>query len=184
MIFSRLTWLLRGFIFSIWVRACGGHVGKGVLVDKGVSLRSLPHKGIHIGDRTYIGRGVVIDVPRSASLHVGSRVHINHYCVIAAAEKVSIGDDSQIGELCSLRDSDHSYEASTPIRSQGLQSTPVTIGRDVWIGRGTAILRGSAIGPGAIIGANSLTRHTVRANSVNVGVPARFIRSRSNEDAS
>src|SRR3546814_4573119 len=77
--------------------------------------------------------------------------------------RVEVGDDSQVAELCSIRDADHGIRVGIPIRDQALQSTPVLIGNDVWIGRGVAVLRGSVIEDGAIVGANSLVRGQVGA---------------------
>ncbi|NLX05651.1 MAG: hypothetical protein GXY33_10960 [Phycisphaerae bacterium] len=66
-----------------------------------------------------------------------------------------------------------------PIGRQGHRSAPIRIGDDVWIGRGAAILEGVAIGRGAVIGANSVVTRDVPSMEVWAGVPARFIRRRS-----
>lgn len=150
------------------------------MIDKGVTLRSLPHRGIHIGSNVYLGRGVILDIPRTASLVIGDYVLITHYSVLAAGKGIVIGDHTQIGEMCSIRDSDHSMSEDL-IRLQPLQSTPVSIGTDVWLGRGTAVLRGSTIGKGAVVGANSLVRGAISEMSVNVGNPSRQIGNRGRE---
>lgn len=177
MLLSRTLWRIRGVLVAFVIRLLGGSVGHGLLVDKGIAFRSLPHRGIAIGDSVYLGRGVVIDVPRTASLLIGSHCHINHYSIISAAASISIGDDTQIGELTSIRDSDHGM-GGEPIRSQPLKTAPVSIGSDVWIGRGTAVLRGSEIANGAVVGANSLVTKSVSGRSINVGNPLRTIGTR------
>lgn len=184
MIFSRIAWTLRGMLFRLWVNIFGGHVGKGILVHKGVHLRSLPHGGITIGASTYLGRGVVIDVPRTARLTIGQNVHINHYTVLSSGKEVTIGNDAQLGEMCSVRDSDHGMRPNELIRRQNLESSFVHIGQDAWIGRGSAILRNSRIGDGAIVGANSLVRGPVEAFTINVGSPVRKIGNRNQADVS
>src|SRR3546814_10051450 len=162
---------LRGEIFRVWVALFGGSVGAGAMVDRGAGLRGLPHRGIRIGRGVYLGRGVVLDIPRTGQFIVGNRVLIAHYSVINATMRVEVGDDSQVAELCSIRDADHGIRVGIPIRDQALQSTPVLIGNDVWIGRGVAVLRGRVIEDGAIIGANSLVRGTVGAGEVAWGNP-------------
>src|SRR3546814_17208470 len=92
--------------------------------------------------------------------------------------RVVVGYDSQVAELCSIRDADHGIRVGIPIRDQALQSTPVLIGNDVWIGRGVAVLRGSVIEDGARVGANSLVRGQVGAGEVAVGNPLRVVKHR------
>jgi acetyltransferase-like isoleucine patch superfamily enzyme len=100
-----------------------------------------------------------------------------HYTVIAAAQSVVIGADSQVAEHCSVRDSDHGVAPDRPMWQQ-LVSTPVRIGADVWVGRGAAVLRGADLGDGCVIGANAVVRGCIPSMAVAVGVPARVVRSR------
>ncbi|MFI2838568.1 acyltransferase [Mycolicibacterium sp. PDY-3] len=95
------------------------------------------------------------------------------------SEHIEVGAHTQIAECCSVRDSDHGMKRGLSIRDQPVESTPVTIGRDVWIGRGVAVLRGSNIGNGAVLGANSVVLIDIPPYAVAVGVPARTIRIRT-----
>jgi acetyltransferase-like isoleucine patch superfamily enzyme len=148
------------------------------MADKGVTLRSLPHRGISIGRGVYLGRGVVLDIPRGAKLDIGDGALITHYSVIAASKQIRIGPRTQIAEHCSIRDSDHGLRSDQDIRSQALIATPIDIGEDVWIGRGCAILRGATIGDRSVVGANSLVKAAIPSGCVAVGSPARVIRNR------
>jgi acetyltransferase-like isoleucine patch superfamily enzyme len=58
------------------------------------------------------------------------------------------------------------------------ESSPVTIGNDVWLGSRVFIRNGVKIGDGAIIGAGSVVVRDVEPYSVCVGVPARHLRFR------
>lgn len=58
----------------------------------------------------------------------------------------------------------------------------ITIGNDVWIGANVYIKNGLNIGDGAIIGAGSVVTKSVPAYAIVVGVPAKIIRYRFNED--
>jgi phosphonate metabolism protein (transferase hexapeptide repeat family) len=54
----------------------------------------------------------------------------------------------------------------------------ITIGHDTWIGHGAVIMPGVTIGNGAIIGSNAVVTRDVADFAVAVGVPARTIRQR------
>ncbi|MFB9957698.1 acyltransferase [Agromyces bracchium] len=121
---------------------------------------------------------MIIDVHRTGLLSIGDRAKVMHYTIIAVSDSVEIGEDSQIAESSSIRDSDHGMALGAPMRDQ-LLSAPVTIGSDVWVGRGVCVTRGSAVGDGAVIGANSVVRGVIPARSVAVGAPAVVKRARS-----
>lgn len=171
----------RGLYYSAYIRACGGRVGKGLLVEKGFTLKHPPHSGIVIGTNVMIGRNVVFDVPLSGALNIGDRVKFTMFVVIAAQESVSIGECVQIAEFTSVRDSDHGIEDNgILICDQNMISRPIEIGRDVWLARGVAVLKGSVIGDGAVIGANTvIPGKVVKQKEIVVGSGPRVIRERS-----
>lgn len=57
----------------------------------------------------------------------------------------------------------------------------VEIGSDVWIGDNVSIMSGVTIGDGAIIGANTLVIKDIDPFSINVGIPAKKIKTRFSE---
>lgn len=58
----------------------------------------------------------------------------------------------------------------------------IIIGHDVWIGRDVVIKNDIKIGNGAIIGSNAVVTHDVPDFAIVVGVPARIIRYRFNDE--
>ena len=58
----------------------------------------------------------------------------------------------------------------------------INIGNDVWIGENVLILEVVNIGDGAIIGAGSIVTKDVEPFSINVGIPAKKIRQRFEQD--
>lgn len=133
---------------------------------------------LRLGERCRLGQGVHFDTADVGEITLGDRVRINAGGVIVATRRVSIGDDTLIGEYVSIRDADHGTAIGAPIRSQSLVEAEIRIGRDVWIGRGCCILKGVCIGDGAVVGANSVVTCDVPSNSVYAGAPARLIGAR------
>lgn len=63
-----------------------------------------------------------------------------------------------------------------PIRLQGGEFNPVTIGRDCWIGNGAIIM--ADLGEGCIIAAGSVVTKSIPPYSIAAGVPAKVIGAR------
>lgn len=61
-------------------------------------------------------------------------------------------------------------------------SKPVTIGNDVWIGLNAVIMDGVTIGDGAIVGAGAIVTHDVPPYAIVLGIPARVVRYRFDEE--
>ena len=62
------------------------------------------------------------------------------------------------------------------------ESNAITIGHDTWIGHGVVIMPGVTIGNGAIIGSNAVVTKDVADFAIAVGVPARTIKQRFNDN--
>lgn len=58
------------------------------------------------------------------------------------------------------------------------ESSPVSIGNDVWIGANSIVMDGVSVGDGAIIGAGAIVTRDVPAYAVAVGSPAKVIKFR------
>jgi len=56
------------------------------------------------------------------------------------------------------------------------QDAPVILERNVWLGINVTVLKGVTVGENSVVGAGSLVTHSIPANVVAAGVPARVIR--------
>ena len=130
---------------------------------------------IRLGAHCRLGSAVHFDTGGAGILTLGRRVRLNSGGVIVTNLRISIGDDTLMGEYVSIRDANHGIADDLLIRAQPLVSAEIRIGRDVWIGRGACILKGVTIGDGAVIGANSVVTQDVLAGTICVGTPARQI---------
>ena len=131
-------------------------VGPWCWIGDGVALRS--HAGrVTIGAKSIIGGGTTI----------------NSYLDVTIGEGALFADDVHITDF------DHRTDRlDLPIKDQGIVTSPVRIGPDVWLGRGVTVLRGVDIGRGSVVGAHSVVTRDIPPYSVAVGAPARVVRSR------
>lgn len=125
----------------------------------------------------------------------GYGVRIAPGAKIQADKRVSLGDNSNIGQGCwllgditignnvmmapevTIMSSNHEFkDISKPMIEQGQRpDEPVYIGDDVWIGTRSIILPGVPVGSHSIIGAGSVVSRDVEEWTIVGGNPARII---------
>jgi acetyltransferase-like isoleucine patch superfamily enzyme len=120
---------------------------------------------------------------KNAVVEIGDRVVVNNNVVIVAERsRIAIGDDTLIGTEVSIYDSDF-HHLSPVLRNSGAhEAAPVTIGQNVFIGARVTILKGCEIGRNAVIANGSVVTKSISDDVIAGGVPARVLRSFS-EDA-
>lgn len=116
--------------------------------------------------------------PKGGGLVIGADCFIGMGCVITCKSGIDIGDDALIAEHVTIRDQDHAFPAGARIREAGFDTSPVTIGSDVWLAAKSSVLKGSRIGGGCVVGAHAVVKGVVPGNSVVAGIPARLVRER------
>ena len=135
---------------------------------------------VMIGPRVSMSVGMVPGQPipsGSAMLLIGDRCVIGQGSYIVAHDKISIGDDVQMGPYVYITDQNHGYEdPDLPIGIQWPVNKKVTIGAGSWIGTGAIILPGTTIGNNVVIGAGSVVTGKIPDRCVVVGAPARVVR--------
>lgn len=125
---------------------------------------------VKIGRYTYIGNRVQIDQ------HV---TKIGRYCSIAAGCKLGLGPHPShfLSTSTAFYDPERGLVQELLFDEyQGAHET--LIGNDVWIGANTIIMAGVCIGNGAIIGAGAIVTKDIPSYAIVVGVPARIIKYR------
>lgn len=169
-----------GVALTLYLKMLGAKVGRGLKCRSWPSLRVLPDRRLTIGDNVSLGRRINL-LAEGGELIIGNNVNLTQDITISAAGSVHIGDDVQVAEYVSIRDSDHGMGAGVSINRQPIVSSPVFIGRDVWIASGCRILRGAKIPDGCVIGANSvvLGSTALEPGDIAVGAPARRVSNRT-----
>ena len=127
-----------------------------------------------VGDGTVIMPQFTCDY--GYNIRLGLNVFINYHCIFLDCAPIDIGNDVQVGPAVQLYTAQHPLEAE--VRRSGLESArSIRIGNDVWIGGGAVILPGVTIGDRSVVGAGSVVVHSVPADCVAVGNPARVVRT-------
>ena len=132
------------------------------------------------------GNGLYIIPPVHANwglknVHVGRNVVFNFGGRFVDDADITIGDNTMLGPGVCISTAEHPL--SPELRRNGLQyNKPVHIEDNVWIGAGAVILAGVTIGRNAVIGAGSVVTKDIPADSLALGIPAKVIRSITEED--
>lgn len=177
--------LLLLFVFSknkvLIAKLYGLQIGnKGQLL---INSRISGHKHIKIGDDfllsqySHLKSMTSINGGSSKTIIIGNNVYINEYTIVDANLHVEIGDDTIIGPMVLIIDSNHCYSnINLPIRLQGSEYRPVIIKSGVWVGAHSVILPGVTIGEHSVIAANSTVLHDVPPYTLVAGSPAKVIK--------
>lgn len=130
-----------------------------------------------VGENVSIKEGVFLY--NIEDLSIGNNVSIWPMSYVDAYGGVTIGDDVSIAHGVSILSFEHYYKKrSIPIKEQGLEPLPITIGDDVWIGAKATILGGKHIGNGCVIGSGTVITKDIPDQLVMVGVPGKKIKER------
>lgn len=149
---------------------------RGVL--HGNVLQMLREGRLEIGPHAYFEPGVWL-TSDTGRIGIGGGSLLNLNVMLAAVERVEIGEHCMLANGCVLTDGDHRFDdPSTPVPWQGFTSKgPVVLGDNVWLGAHVVVTSGVTIGRRAVIGANSVVTSDIPEFSVAAGAPARVLKT-------
>lgn len=146
----------------------------------GEILEGLRSGRIEIGEHAHFEPHVwlTLDLQR-ASIKIGRGCFLNLGAMIAAVDRVEIGDHTMLANGCWVGDGDHRFDdPDTPITWQGFTSKgPVKIGSNCWLGANVVVTSGVTVGDRCVIGANSVVTRDIPAGHIAAGAPAKVIRA-------
>jgi acetyltransferase-like isoleucine patch superfamily enzyme len=145
---------------------------------EGELLEGLDSGRVSIGEGTLLEPGCWITLGPEAEVRIGAGCFLNRGTMIAAVERVEIGDHTMFANGCFVGDGDHRYDdPDKPITWQGfIPRGPVRIGSNCWFGVNCVVTGGVEIGDRAVIGANSVVTRDIPAGTIAAGIPAKVIR--------
>lgn len=173
---SRINYLLY-FLFAKWLP-------ESRRMNSANMLRTFFSKNIlkNVGKKVTIERGAYFTPGVSLGNYSGIGVNCELYAVNGG--EIIIGDYVMMGPECVIYTSSHTHSRTDiPMQKQGMSEPQnVVIGDDVWIGRRVSIMPGVTIGKGCIIGTGAVVTKSIPDYSVAVGVPARVVKNRKNNE--
>lgn len=157
--------------------------GRNVLIHPRTTLLNV--ENIALGDNVRIDLDVVILA--GGPVRIGSYVHIGAQSYLAGGAGIEMEDFSGLSQGVKLYSTSDDYSGrhltnpTVPEARLGVRRAPVRLGRHVIIGAGAVVLPGVTLGEGSAVGALSLVRRDVEAWTIQAGVPARKVATRSRE---
>lgn len=166
---SLLTYLKLKAVYGsrISVRAINSIKGK-------MNIDLLTDSRLSIGKFFMTAGPCYIKCLENAVCKIGNNVFMNHNCSITCADRIIIGDNVIMANNVVIVDHDHKLGHEGVV--DGLTSSPVIIGDNVWIGANAVILRSVKIGDGAVIAAGAVVNCDVPAYEIWGGIPAKKIK--------
>ncbi|HTV92738.1 MAG TPA: acyltransferase [Verrucomicrobiae bacterium] len=135
----------------------------------------------HLGGFAWVQPGVTI--VNAHRLRVGKHFGCNTGTYINAVGGITIGDYVLLGTNVTISSGEHPIDGiQPPIFARPVVERAIVIEDDVWIGANAVVLPGVRVRRGSVIGANAVVNADTAEYSVNVGAPARMIRSRAHRD--
>ncbi|MBR7031392.1 MAG: acyltransferase [Prevotella sp.] len=151
----------------------------------------------HRGRCSKIHRSVRMDTPPYRKFSLGDYSVVESYsCINNAVGDVIIGDHTRVGlhntvigpvtignhvnlaQGITVTALNHNFtEKDMRIDEQGVSTTPVTIGHDIWIGANAVILPGVTIGDHSVVAAGAVVTKDVPPHTLVAGVPAKIIKT-------
>lgn len=136
------------------------------------------HGRLVVGPWCWIGNDNKLRA-HEGQLTLGAKVVMGRDNVVNTYLDVEIGDASILADWIYVCDFDHRFaRLDVPIKDQGIVTSPVRIGGDVWIGEKASVLRGVDVGHGSVVASHCLVNQSIPPFSIAVGVPVRVVRSR------
>ncbi len=144
---------------------------------EGEVLEALDQGRLKIGEATLLEPGCWLTLADEAQIEIGTGCFLNRNTMIAAYQRVVIGDYVMFANGCFIGDAEHRFDdPDRPVTQQGFTTKgSVEIGSNCWFGVNCVITSGVTVGERCVIGANSVITHDIAAGTVAAGAPARRI---------
>ena len=150
------------------------HRGKHAVIHRSVRMDTPPYRKFYLGAHSVIESFSCIN-NAVGDVVIGNHTRIGlHNTVIGP---VTIGSHVNLAQGITVTALNHNFSDTTKrIDEQGVTTTPVTIGDDVWIGANAVILPGVTIGTHCVVAAGAVVTKDVPDCCVVAGVPAKIIK--------
>lgn len=151
------------------------HRGRHSVIHHSVRMDTPPYRRFSLGDYSVIESFSCVN-NAVGDVVIGHHTRIGlHNTVIGP---VTIGNYVNLAQGITVTALNHNFsDTSKRIDQQGVSTTPVTLGDDIWIGANAVILPGVTIGNHSVVAAGAVVTKDVPPYTLVGGVPARIIKS-------
>ncbi len=159
-------------------------IGKNVRISAKASIYGASR--ISIGDNVRIDDFVVLSAG-AGGIEIGSHIHLAVFCSLIGAGKIVLEDFCNFSSRVSIYSSNDDYSGEwmtnpcVPAEFTNVTHGTVHVGAHTIIGSGSVVLPNVHIGKGCSIGALSMVGKDCEAFGIYAGVPAKFIKKRSDK---
>jgi acetyltransferase-like isoleucine patch superfamily enzyme len=142
---------------------------------EGELLEALDEGRLRIGEGTLLEPGCWLTLAPGAEIKIGADCFLNRNTMLAALERIEIGDHTMFANGCFIGDSAHRFDdREIPITQQGFTTKgAVRIGSNCWFGVNCVVTSGVTIGDRCVVGANSVVTSDLAPGTVAAGTPAK-----------
>lgn len=151
------------------------HRGKCSKIHRSVRMDTPPYRKFSLGDYSVVESYSCIN-NAVGDVIIGDHTRVGlHNTVIGP---VTIGNHVNLAQGITVTALNHNFtEKDMRIDEQGVSTTPVTIGDDIWIGTNAVILPGVTIGDHSVVAAGAVVTKDVPPHTLVAGVPAKIIKT-------
>ena len=146
------------------------HRGRGSVIHRSVRMDTPPYRRFSLGRKSVIESFSCIN-NAVGDVIIGDHTRVGLHNTIIGP--VTIGSHVNLAQGITVTALNHNFSDSTlRIDEQGVSTTPVVIGDDVWIGVNAIVLPGVHIGRHVVVAAGAVVTRDVPDGCVVAGVPA------------
>lgn len=150
------------------------HRGRHSVIHRSVRMDTPPYRKFSLGDYSVVESFSCINNAVGDVL-IGDHTRIGLHNTIIGP--VKIGDNVNLAQGITVTALNHNFnDPSKRIDEQGVSTSAVTIGNDIWIGANAVILPGVSIGNHSVVAAGAVVTKDVPAHTLVAGVPAKVIK--------
>jgi len=150
------------------------HRGKHSVIHRSARMDTPPYRKFSLGDYSVVESFACINNAVGDVL-IGDHTRIGLHNTIIGP--VTIGSHVNLAQSITITALNHNFDnPEMRIDEQGISTTPVILGDDIWIGANAVVLPGVTIGNHSVVAAGAVVTKDVPPHSLVAGVPAKIIR--------
>ena len=150
------------------------HRGRHAVIHRSARMDTPPYRKFSLGDYSVVESFSCIN-NAVGDVIIGNHTRVGLHNTIIGP--VTIGDHVNLAQGITVTALNHNFaDTDKRIDEQGVSTSPVVIGDDIWIGANAVVLPGVTIGHHSVVAAGAVVTKDVPPHSLVAGVPAKIIK--------